>query len=290
MNATISRPASDGRKKAYGGPVKQVLLNIVPFLFSFTCIVPLVWLLYSTMKTNPQFEADVIALPKSFYLGNYEYVFTKTPILTYLWNTLRNTLISMVGILFFGFVNGYFLSRFKFRGRNFLYGCYVCALFIPIHALLVPTYLLFSLARLNDQWYSTILPMIATQLTTTIFLISSYVKTIPTELEEAAAIDGSSFSRTMFNIILPIVTPSLVTAGIIAFFHCWNEFSYSLVLISKPQLFTISLSLTHFKGENRIDYPKMMTAMVIAMMPALLSYIAFSKQIINGLVAGALKG
>ena len=271
-------------------PARSILLNIIPFLFSFTCIVPLVWLLYTTLKTNPQFEANVIALPKSFYLGNYEYVVTKTPILTYMWNTFRNTVIAMAGILFFGFVNGYFLSRFRFRGRNFLYGCYVCALFIPIHALLVPTYLVFSLARMNDQWYSTILPMIATQLTTTIFLISSYVTTIPTEMEEAAAIDGSSFSNTMFRIILPMVMPALVTAGIIVFFHCWNEFSYSLVLISNPKLFTISLSLTYFKGENRIDYPKMMTAMVIAMLPALLLYIAFSKQIIRGLVAGALKG
>lgn len=268
----------------------RIAINILPFLFSITCILPLVWLFYSTLKTNPQFEANIIALPKTLYLENYHYVFTKTPILLYLWNTLRNTVLAMMGILFFGFVNGYFLSRFKFKGRNFLYGCYVCALFIPIHALLVPTYLVFSMAHMNNQWYSTIFPMIATQLTTTIFLISSYVKTIPVALEEAAAIDGSPFSRTMFTIILPIALPALVTAGIIAFFHCWNEFSYSLVLIGDKKLFTISLSLTHFKGENRIDYPKMMTAMIIAMAPAIFTYILFSKHIIKGLVAGALKG
>ena len=269
---------------------KSVPLNSVLFLFSCTCIIPLIWLFYSTLKTNTQFEVDAMALPQSLYLDNYKYVLTQTPILLYLWNTLRNTVLSMIGILFFGFVNGYFLSRFRFKGRNFLYGCYVSALFIPIHALLVPTYLTFSLANMHNQWYSTIFPLIATQLTTTIFLISSYVKTIPVEMEEAASIDGSSFSRTMFGIILPMAVPALVTAGIIAFFHCWNEFSYSLVLIGDSKLFTISLSLTHFKGENRIDYPKMMSAMVIAMLPALIAYIAFSKQIINGLVAGALKG
>ncbi len=270
--------------------IKRILLNVIPFLFSVTCIIPLVWLFYSTLKTNPQFEANVIALPQSFYMENYEYVLTRTPIVTFLWNTFRNTVISMAGILFFGFVNGYFLSRFRFRGRNMLYACYVCALFIPIHALLVPTYLSFSVLHMTNQWYSTILPLIATQLTTTIFLISSYVKTVPTEMEEAAAIDGSTFSRTMFSIILPMAMPSLVTAGIIAFFHCWNEFSYSLVLINDEDLFTISLSLTRFKGENRIDYPKMMTAMIIAMAPAIVTYILFSKHIIRGLVAGALKG
>lgn len=289
MQATIKK-ALPNKSKRSPWSVKRVLLNIVPILFSITCIIPLVWLFYSTMKTNPQFESDVMSLPKAFYWENYRYVLTTTPIATYMWNTFRNTLFSMAGILFFGFVNGYFLSRFRFKGRNLLFGCYVCALFIPIHALLVPTYLFFSVMNLNNQWFSTVLPLIATNLTTTIFIISSYLKNVPAEMEEAASIDGSSFSRTMFTIILPMVLPALVTSGIIAFFHCWNEFSYSLVLINSEKLYTISLSLTRFKAENRIDYPKMMTAMIIAMLPAITAYCIFSKYIIKGLVAGALKG
>jgi raffinose/stachyose/melibiose transport system permease protein len=149
---------------------------------------------------------------------------------------------------------------------------------------------MFSFIGLTNKWYSTILPVASMELPVTIFLVTSYVSTIPKELEEAAAIDGSSFSRTLFSIILPIVTPVLVTAGIIAFFHCWNEFSYSLILFNKEKLYTISLALTRFKGENRIDYPKMMTAMIITMFPALLLYVSFSKQIIKGMVAGAVKG
>ena len=270
--------------------VKQVLINLLPFLFSITCIIPLVWLFYSTLKTNTQFESNAIALPTSINWDNYGFVFGTTNMWRYLWNTFRNTLLAMVGILYFGFVNGYILTRFRFKARNLLFGCYISALFIPIHALLVPTYLMFSTLNMADKWYTTVFPLIATQLTTTIFLVSSYVKTVPVELEEAAAIDGSGFSHTMFTIILPIVKPALVTAGIIAFFHCWNEFSYSLILLNDEKLYTVSLSLTRFKGENRIDYPKMMTAMVIAMLPALTLYVLFSKHIIKGLVAGAIKG
>jgi raffinose/stachyose/melibiose transport system permease protein len=149
---------------------------------------------------------------------------------------------------------------------------------------------MFSFIGLTNKWYSTILPVASMELPVTIFLVTSYISTVPKELEEAAAIDGSGFSRTLFYIILPIVTPVLVTAGIIAFFHCWNEFSYSLILFSNEKLYTISLALTRFKGENRIDYPKMMTAMTITMIPALLLYVSFSKQIIKGMVAGAVKG
>jgi len=265
-------------------------LNIIPFIFSITCIIPVVWLFYSTLKTSAQFESSIIALPTSFNLENYKYVFKTTPMGLYIWNTSRNTVIILLLVLFFGFVNGYFLSRFRFRFRTVLLGFYVSNLFIPVHALLVPTYILFSFIGLTNRWYSTILPVACMELPVTIFLISSYVSSIPKELEEAAAIDGSSFSRTLFTIILPIVTPVLVTTGIIAFFHCWNEFSYSLILLSKEKLYTISLALTRFKGENRIDYPKMMTAMFISMVPALLLYVLFSKQIIKGMVAGAIKG
>ncbi len=270
--------------------VKRFLINLLPLIFSVSCIIPLVWLLYSTMKTNSQFEADVMGLPKSFYLDNYAYVLNTTPIGHYLFNTLRNTAIALFFVLLLGFINGYFISRFRFRGRKLLYSLYISALFIPIHALLLPTYLMFSSAHMTDQWYSTILPMISLELTTTVFLVSSYLTTVPKELEEAAAIDGSTFSQTLFRIILPVCVPVLVTAGIISFFHCWNEFSYSLVLLSKEKYYTISLALTRFKGENRIDYPRMMTAMVIAMTPALLMYVFFSKYIIRGMVAGALKG
>jgi len=279
-----------GMKKSLGDYIRIFLLNIVPILFSISCIIPVIWLFLSTLKTSAQFESSIIALPKSFNIENYKYVFETTPISRYIWNTLRNTAIILFLVLFFGFTNGYFLARFRFKLRTPLFGFYVSNLFIPIHALLVPTYIMFSFIGFTNKWYSTILPVASIELPVTIFLVTSYVSTIPKELEEAAAIDGSSFSRTLFSIILPIVTPVLVTAGIIAFFHCWNEFSYSLILFNKEKLYTISLALTRFKGENRIDYPKMMTAMIITMFPALLLYISFSKQIIKGMVAGAVKG
>ena len=277
-------------KKSGAVYARTVLMNIVPILFSAAAVLPVIWLLYSTLKTSVEFESSIVALPEAFNLDNYKYVFQTTPIGLYLWNTLRNTVIILLLVVFFGFINGYFLSRMRFKLRTPLFGFYVSNFFIPIHALLVPTYILFSYFGFTNKWYSTILPVACIQLPTTIFLVTSYVSTIPQELEEAAAIDGSGFSRTLFSIILPIVAPVLITSGIIAFFHCWNEFSYSLIMYSNEKLYTISLALTRFKGENRIDYPKMMTAMVITMTPALLIYIAFSKQILKGVVAGAIKG
>ena len=123
-----------------------------------------------------------------------------------------------------------------------------------------------------------------------IFLVEGFVRTIPVALEEAAAIDGSSFSYTLWHIIFPICKPILTTVAIIQIFGCWNEFSFALVLIKDVSLQTVPLALTQFKGQFASDYPKQMAAMLITMAPVVILYFAFSREIIKGMVAGAVKG
>jgi raffinose/stachyose/melibiose transport system permease protein len=259
-------------------------------LYSITCIYPIFWMFYSTVKTTRDFESNIIGLPREIRFDNYINILTGSKIVAYFFNTVRNTAVSLVFIIFFGFINGYFISRFRFRGRGILYAFYMLGMLVPIHALLIPIYILFSKAGITDHWYTVALPNIAFNLPISIFLIESYIATIPKELEEAAVIDGSGFSRTLFTIIFPLVTPILVTVGIISFFNCWNEFSFSLVLLKRQILFTLPLGLTMFKGIYQADYPKMMTTMVIAMIPAMVIYFSFSKKIIQGMMSGAIKG
>ena len=161
---------------------------------------------------------------------------------------------------------------------------------IPIHSLLVPIYVVFRACNISNRWFTLILPYVSFGLPMGIFLVEGYVKGIPVSLEEAAAIDGSSFSNTLWKIILPICKPILVTVAIIQIFSCWNEFSFALVLIKSVSLQTVPLALTQFKGQFASDYPKQMAAMLITMSPIVVMYFAFSKQIIRGMVAGAVKG
>lgn len=266
-------------------------MTLLPAIYAVTCIFPVVWLFYTSFKTMGEFSISVLALPESFLrLDNFIYVLTEVNVLKYMLNTLRITVVVLFFVVLFSFINGYFLARFKFRGRGFLAVLYTCNLVIPAHAVLVPTYILFSRINLSNHWYSTVLPMVCMELTVGIFLVSGYIQTVPKELEEAAAIDGSSFSRTLFTIILPVVRPVLITCAIITFFHCWNEFSFSLILFNTEELFTLPLALMRFKGEYSVDYPRIMTTMFVSIVPALLIYICFSKQIIKGMMAGAVKG
>lgn len=278
-------------RKPFSHYISVVLVNLVPMLYALTCVFPIFWLFYTTFKTQTEFSIDVLALPKSWTnFANYAYVLGKMPILQAMFNTLRITVIVLVLVLFFAFVNGYFMARFQFRGSRALSVMYMSNLLIPIHAILVPVYIMFSKLGLANHWYSTIIPCVCMELTTSIFLVRSYVQSIPRELEEAASIDGSSFSRTMFSIVLPTVRPVLVTSGIISFFHVWNEFPFSLVLFRDESDYTLPLMLMRFKGEYFTDYPRVMTSIFVAIIPALIIYSLFSKQIIKGMMAGAVKG
>lgn len=279
------------RRKPFSHYAGVFAVNLVPMLYALTCIFPVVWLFYTTFKTQTEFSIDVLALPRSWAnLTNYEYVLKKMPILQAMFNTMRVTLIVLLLVLFFAFVNGYFMARFRFRGKNALSLIYMSNLLIPIHAILVPVYIMFTKLGLSNHWYSTIIPCVCMELTTSIFLVRSYVESVPRELEEAASIDGSSFSRTMFRIILPTVRPVLVTSGIISFFHVWNEFPFSLILFKDERDYTMPLMLMRFKGEYFTDYPRVMTSIFVAIIPALVVYSLFSKQIIKGMMAGAVKG
>ncbi len=276
--------------KSIGKTVVRGFVNLVMILFSCSCIFPILWLLSSSLKTQQEFSQSSMALPSSLNMGNYISVFTETNMLRYIMNSLRNTVLSVGIIIIVAFVAAYVLSRYKFRGRNFIYNYFIIGMLIPIHALLVPMYVQFKQAGLTNHWYTLLLPYIAFGLPISIMLIESYISAVPRELEEAAAIDGSGFFMTIFKIIFPLTGPILATVAIIQFFAVWNEFSFALILVSKETLRTVPVGLTMFKGAYTIDYPRMMAGILVTMFPVMVLYFAFSKRIIESMVAGAVKG
>lgn len=278
-------------QKAKTGLV-SFLLNALMILFSASCIFPLVWMFYSSLKTKRVFNADIIGLPKEPTISNYVKIMSNQDyhIGQSMMASVRTTVLSVFFIVLFGFIVGYILSRIKFKGNRILYVMFLMGMLIPVHSLLVPIYVVFNKTGLGNQWFTLIIPYVAFGLPIAVFLVEGYIKAIPVELEEAAAIDGSSFTRTLFSIILPIAKPILVTIAIIQVFSCWNEFSFALVLIKDVRLQTVPLAMTMFKGQFASDYPKIMSAMLTTMAPIVILYFVFSKQIIKGMVAGAVKG
>ncbi|WP_130837587.1 carbohydrate ABC transporter permease [Lachnoclostridium sp. Marseille-P6806] len=276
-----------------GTAALSVVINALLALFSLSCIFPLVWMFYSSLKLKRQFNADIMGLPAEPSWANYIKVLSNKDyhIGASLVNSTRTTLLSLFFIILFGFIVGYILARIEFKMNRVLYVVFLMGMLIPVHSLLVPIYIVFNGFGLANRWFTLVIPYVAFGLPIAVFLVESYMKSIPVELEEAAAIDGSSFSKTLFSIILPVTRPMLITIAIIQTFSCWNEFSFALVLSSKNvALQTVPLAMTNFKGQFASDYPKIMTGMLITMAPIVVLYFAFSRQIIRGMVAGAVKG
>lgn len=270
--------------------ITAICLNLLFLLFSLSCIFPVIWVFYSSLKTKAEFANNIASLPVAPSFQNYVDVFSTTPMVLFILNSLRNTALSLGFIVLISFITGYFISRFKFLGRKLIYSFYMFGLLVPVHALLVPVYLIYKNLNLADHWYTLVIPYIAFNLSFPVFLVESYIRGIPREMEEAAAIDGCSFTRTLFTIILPMAFPVVATVAITQFFSCWNEFPFALVLINKESLRTIPLGLTYFQAQHDINYPRMMAAMTIALIPVAAVYFSFSSQIIKGVAAGAVKG
>jgi raffinose/stachyose/melibiose transport system permease protein len=267
-------------------------VNLVLTIFSLTCIFPLVWMFYSSLKEKRVFNADIMGFPAAPTFVNYDRILNNSDyhLTESMFNSLRTTFLSIVFIVLFSFIVGYILSRVRFKLNRPLYVMFLMGMLIPVHSLLVPIYVVFKNLDINDKWYTLLLPYVSFGLPIGIFLVEGFVKSIPISLEEAASIDGSSFSNTLWKIILPICKPILITVAIIQVFGCWNEFSFALVLIKNVRLQTVPLALTQFKGQFASDYPKQMAAMLLTMAPIVLLYFIFSREIIKGMVAGAVKG
>ena len=277
--------------------IGSFLMDAVLWIFSLTCIFPLVWMLYNSLKVKRTFNADKLSIPGLFgaaeptlenyikILTNSDYALGQTML-----NSVITTGISIFFIVVFSFIVGYILSRIAGKWNRPLYVLFLSGMLIPIHSLLVPIYVVFNEMGMVNKWFTLLFPYISFGLPMGIFLVEGYVKSIPVSMEEAAAIDGSSFSRTLWSIIMPMCKPILVTVAIIQIFSCWNEFSFALVLLSSKARYTVPLGLTQFKGQFGSDYPKQMAAMLVTMSPIVLLYFVFSKQIIKGMVAGAVKG
>lgn len=273
-----------------GKKIGRVLCNLIFIIFSFTCVFPIVWIFYSSFKTQAEFMQSSVALPEALDLTNYISVFTSTSMLKYMLNSARNTLLAVAVIIIIAFLAGYVLSRYKFRGRGAIYNYFIMGMLIPIHALLVPMYIQLNGVGLTNHWYTLLIPYIGFGLPISIMLIESYISSIPGELEEAAAIDGCSFTRTLFQIVFPLDSPILATVAIIQFFAVWNEFTFALILVNDDSLRTVPVGLTMFKGAYTVDYPRMMAGIMVTMLPVMILYFIFSKRIIEGMVAGAVKG
>ena len=276
--------------KNAAGIALAILRWTVLIVFLAIALLPLAWLILSSFKTNIELETSPFGLPAKLVVENYRNAIVTAD----LPRLFMNSVIVAAGAVFLNLLvaslAGFALSREDFKGRDVILTIVTAGVLIPIISFMVPYFMLITRTGLYDKLLSLVLVYAAINLPVSVSLITSFMKAIPKELEEAAIIDGCSFNQRFTKVIFPLARSGLATAGTFCFIYAWNEFIMAMLFTSSVSSRTIQLGIRYFTSQFITDYTGMFAAIVLSMVPSVLVYVFLHNKIISGLTAGAVKG
>ncbi len=268
--------------------VQYVLMAVITILVVF----PFVWMLLLSFKTNSEILSSPLSLPKSFNLDNYKHAMETLNFPKLYGNTIFVCVISLAAELVITFFSSFVLARMEFKNekiRKMLYGFLIMGLSISPFILLFPVYKINVFFGLRGK-LALIFPYIATSISFNTLLLVGYLKSLPTEIDEAAVIDGCNIWDLMIRVILPMTKPVIATVVIFTVLYIWNEFPFASVMLRDVSDYTLSMGASFFKGTYTVDYGGIVASSVMIIIPELIFYGIFQKNIVEGMTAGAVKG
>lgn len=252
-------------------------------------LIPLAWLVLISFKNNSEIQlGGIFSLPKVWLFSNYSSAWVQGQVGENFLNSLIVGIITVFFVLLLSSMMAYALTRMRFKFSNILLLILLAGVMVPIHATLVPLFILLKNLGLLKTQLSIILPYITINIPVGIFILSSFLRSLPKELEEAAFIDGYGIIRTFFQVVLPLLKPTLASVGIFTFLHVWNELLMAATFIQKSSLRTLPLGLMNFSGEYSVEWGPLCAAMLISTIPLILIYIYFSEQMEKSFTAGSI--
>lgn len=267
----------------------KVILYTVLGAFAIMQIFPFLWMVVFSLKTETEIHTkSPLSLPASPYFQNFVDAWVKGNVSSYFLNSVVVTVISVVMILLLSGMIAYSITRMRWRLKGGVLAVIMTGMMIPIHATLIPLFLIMQKLGLLSTHLSIILPYIATGMPLAVYIFSNFMRNIPRELESAAYIDGCGVVRTYFSIILPTLTPAISTIAIFAFMSTWNEFIMASTYLQNQALNTLPIGLSAFKGKYLTAWGPLGAAIVISTIPLLLFYFVFSEQVEKSFTAGSI--
>ena len=277
------------KKKKSSAVLRRVLLYIVLILIAVIMVVPFLWMLSTSLKT--QYDAVKIPpvwIPDPPQWENYVKLFTEQPMFQFMLNTIKIVFFVVLGQLFFSSLAAYSFARISFKGRNVVFFFYIATLMVPGQVTMIPTYLMFAKAGLTDNHLALILPAFFSAFG--VFLLRQFFMSLPRELEEAAEIDGCNPFMTYWRIMLPLVVPAMLTLGVFTLMNTWNDYMGPLIYLSSPEKYTMTLGIAYFKGVYTTQWNLVMAGSIVSVMPILIAYLCAQKYFIEGIAFSGVKG
>ncbi|MGO4738827.1 carbohydrate ABC transporter permease [Bosea sp. 2KB_26] len=256
---------------------------------SVLMLYPIVIMVFSAFKTTGEIFDAPFSIPDFTYVANFTRIWGETSLPGYFINSVIITGSSIALILLLGTMGAYALARYDFPGNSAIFMFFLAGLMLPLKLAVIPLFLQMRDFGLLDTRFGLILIYTAMGLPSTIFIMTGFLRTLPTELEEAARIDGASEPRIMLSIMLPLSVPPMVISAIQNAVPTWNDFFFPLVFIQTDARKTLPQGLSVFMGEYTTDWGMLFAGLTIAALPLTIIYIVMSRQFIRGMTAGAVK-
>jgi len=274
------------RRISFKKAVQYVVLSFQAVL----TILPIIWVISNSFRTTDQILTSIRLIPEAFLLTNYVNVWNLTSIPNAFVNSITIDFVSIMLLLAVTLPLSFALSRFRFRAAVVVYLFFSMAVLVPTVTILPMTFKLFSELGLLGHKYAIAFIYVAEQLPISVFLMVMFMRAIPTELDEAAIIDGCGMWKLFWNVTIPLSRNGIVTITILAFVAIWNDYLSALVILSRQADKTLSVLLGYARNEYSVDYGMMSAAIVFAIVPMILIYILVKDRLITGMAVGAVKG
>jgi ABC-type glycerol-3-phosphate transport system permease component len=291
MSVEVRLPADGSGTRSSRSELTTAHLSIqvVLALAAAVALVPVIWTVLSSLKANDAiFAVPMRWLPTTLQWNNYSDAFQVAPFGRYFLNSTIVAASVTATTVFFGAMAGYGFSKFRFPGRNLVFGLILSTFMIPFPVIMIPLFVLVrNLGWVNTYW-GLIIPGALTGFA--VFMMRQFIQAIPSELFDAARIDGAGEVRIFLTIVLPLARPALATLGILTFLDSWNNLLWPLIVIQSDEMETIPLGLTKFSTLYSSNYAQMLAMAVIASLPVLVVFIIGRRQIINSLMLSGIKG
>ena len=260
-------------------------------LISLFALIPVVWIISLSLK-DPTTIGDGNFFPTKFTSANYSSIFKQSIFTDALRNSIGIALISTVLAVFIACFAAYAIARLDFPGKNILLLASLAIAMFPPISLVGPLYNLWRNIGLYDTWPGLIIPYMTFALPLSIFVLSTFFREIPWELEQAAQVDGATPYQAFVKVIVPLAMPGLVTTFIIVFIICWNDFIFAISLTSTTRAETVPAAIAQFPGASQFTQPigDIAAAAVVVTIPVMILVLLFQRRIVSGLTAGAVKG
>jgi len=292
--ATVPQPKAARRskgKKASGEPKTPWWLWIVVVGIVLFCLFPFYWMLNISLKSGPDLSSADL-LPPNPTLNNYESIFKDSNFT----NGLRNSAIVALTTTFlsvvFGSFAAYTLARLKVPKKFWILALILSVSTFPGISIAAPLFKLWTDIGLYNTLIGLIIPNLAFALPLTIYILTSFFREIPKDLEEAALVDGATRFQAFYKVVVPLAAPGMATAAILTFIAAWNEFLFAITLTSSQAARTVPASIAFFTGSTQFEQPlgTISAASVVISIPLIIMVLLFQKRIVAGLTAGAVKG